>query len=221
MRCEDHYMLGCFLLEQSSVPIRPACRRMFLMGCVEPDINLLTFIRGTNKKRFLRGHCAQSSEKHLKKLLNKFTDAGVSTPMQWFLLGTAMHYLADSFVYVHNDYVRVRHSEHRNYEIRLHETLRVCLAKWKPGTGKSLPFAVYPHRLPIRHSSGGPGVYATEKRRPSSDAGNSAAGLMPQKRRGAGIKRKSGKTESAAPLSSEIRPRFPFPHIFVFCFIFK
>lgn len=141
MRCEDHYMLGCFLLEQSSVPIRPACRRMFLMGCVEPDINLLTFIRGTNKKRFLRGHCAQSSEKHLKKLLNKFTDAGVSTPMQWFLLGTAMHYLADSFVYVHNDYVRVRHSEHRNYEIRLHETLRVCLAKWKPGTGKSLPFA--------------------------------------------------------------------------------
>jgi hypothetical protein len=141
MRCEDHYMLGCFLLEQSRVQIRPFCRRMFLIGCVEPDINLLTYIRGTNKKRFLRGHCAQSSEKHLNKMIDKFLRGGVNTPMQWFLLGTAMHYLADSFVYVHNDYVRVRHSVHKDYEIRLHTVLSIYLTNWQPGTGETLPSA--------------------------------------------------------------------------------
>ena len=45
----------------------------------------------------------------------------VYTPLQWFRLGAALHYLADSFTFTHNcDFPGNLLKEHRIYEALLH-----------------------------------------------------------------------------------------------------
>ena len=77
-------------------------RRLFLFGCVEPDINPFTYMRGSVRHRFLQGHNAENARKHFQKLLERLSRSGVHSPWQWFALGTLIHYAADSFTFPHN-----------------------------------------------------------------------------------------------------------------------
>ena len=42
MKKKDHLLLGRFLLAQKAAPSGSMARRLFLFGCVEPDINPFT-----------------------------------------------------------------------------------------------------------------------------------------------------------------------------------
>ena len=120
MQTEDHYLLGYFLLEHHQARLRPICQKLFLLGCIEPDWNLITYARGSLRYRFLHGHNAENVRKHLKYLTEKLCKTGVQTPLQWFRFGAALHYLADSFTFAHNDIFAGSLKEHRLYEKLLH-----------------------------------------------------------------------------------------------------
>lgn len=102
MQNKDHYLLGCFILKRYGACIEPICQKLFLLGCVEPDWNLVTYTRGSIKHRFLHGHNAENVQKHLTHMTERLMKTGVHTPLQWFYFGAALHYLADSFTFAHN-----------------------------------------------------------------------------------------------------------------------
>lgn len=120
MRTKDHDLLGHYLLKRYTADLDPLCRGLFLLGCIEPDWNPITYARGSVKYRFLRGHNAENAQKHLVHAIRTLLESGVETPLQWFRLGAALHYLADSFTFAHNRIFAGNLQEHRLYERRLH-----------------------------------------------------------------------------------------------------
>lgn len=127
MLTRDHKLLGYYVLEIQDAKIDPMCQKLFLLGCVEPDWNLLTYARGSIKHKFLHGHNADNVKAHLERLIECLQNSGVQTPSQWFRLGATLHYLADSFTFAHNKDFTGSLLDHRNYELALHSELRSCL----------------------------------------------------------------------------------------------
>ncbi len=119
MQTKDHYLLGEFLLNEQGIRLDSLRKKLFLLGCIEPDYNPLTYARGSVKYRFLHGHNAENARKHLEHLAEKLTASGVKTPYQWFCFGAALHYLADSFTFAHNSIFSGSLKEHRVYETLL------------------------------------------------------------------------------------------------------
>lgn len=127
MLTRDHRLLGYYVLEVYGAKLDPMCQKLFLLGCVEPDWNLLTYARGSLKHKFFHGHNAENAGAHLMHLTESLQSSGVHTPLQWFRLGAALHYLADSFTFAHNRQFTGSLLDHRNYELMLHDELRGCM----------------------------------------------------------------------------------------------
>lgn len=127
MLTRDHRLLGYYVLEIQGAKLDPACKKMFLLGCVEPDWNLLTYARGSIKHKFLHGHNAENVAQHLVRLIESLQKTGVHTPTQWFRFGAALHYLADSFTFAHNRDFSGTLLDHRTYELNLHNEFRLWL----------------------------------------------------------------------------------------------
>ena len=120
MKKKDHLRIGKLLLAQKGVQLSGLKRLMFLFGCIEPDINPLTYTRGSLRHEFMHGHHADNSFKHRSKLMKKLTRKGVHSPWQWFSFGTLIHYSADSFTFPHNRIFGGTMAEHVKYEKQLH-----------------------------------------------------------------------------------------------------
>ncbi len=61
MRSEDHLALGLYLLSRENSPqFRRHCIA-FLIGCIEPDYNQFSYMRGIVHHRKFRGHNAENS----------------------------------------------------------------------------------------------------------------------------------------------------------------
>lgn len=127
MQTKDHCLLGRFLLKRYEAHIDPICQKLFLLGCIEPDWNLVTYTRGSIKYQFLHGHNAENAQNHLTHLTERLLKSGVRTPLQWFRFGAALHYLADSFTFAHNRIFAGNLKEHRLYERRLHTVFAAYL----------------------------------------------------------------------------------------------
>lgn len=121
MQTKDHSLLGRYLLTRCNLTRDPLCQKLFLLGCIEPDRNLITYARGSVKYQFLHGHNTDNVGKHLARLTEKLSESGVRTPLQWFRFGAALHYLADSFTFAHNQCFAGNLTEHRLYEKLLHD----------------------------------------------------------------------------------------------------
>ena len=80
MKKKDHLLLGRFLLAQKAAPSGSMARRLFLFGCVEPDINPFTYMRGSVRHQFLQGHNAENARKHFQNLLERLSRSGVHSP---------------------------------------------------------------------------------------------------------------------------------------------
>ena len=120
MKKKDHLQIGKLLLAQKDTKLSGIQRLAFLFGCVEPDINPFTYMRGSVRHQFLQGHNAENARKHFQKLLERLSRSGVHSPWQWFALGTLIHYAADSFTFPHNSRFPGSLADHVAYEMQLH-----------------------------------------------------------------------------------------------------
>jgi hypothetical protein len=102
METTDHALLATLLLSGSRANLSLPARLLFRFGCIEPDINKLTYLRGSLRTRMLRGHNAEITETHIKNKLERFTRRTKHSLLDWFVLGTTIHYIADSFTFAHN-----------------------------------------------------------------------------------------------------------------------
>lgn len=136
MKKKDHLLLGHFLLAKKEAPSGSIKRRLFLFGCVEPDINPFTYVRGSVRHQFLQGHNEENAREHFQKVLEKLNRSGVRTPWQWFTLGTLIHYAADSFTFPHNKSLFPGSlADHVAYELQLHALFPQYLSAMAGGWG--------------------------------------------------------------------------------------
>lgn len=120
MRMEDHLALGCYLLAQENVPqLRRHCIA-FLIGCIEPDYNQFSYLRGIVHHRKFRGHNAENSLAFLTRSRTHFALHEASSAWDFFKLGTMLHYAADAFTWPHNAFWPGSLLDHVRYEKALH-----------------------------------------------------------------------------------------------------
>ena len=97
MRSEDHLALGLHLLSRENSPqLRRHCIA-FLIGCIEPDYNQFSYLRGIVHHRKFRGHNAEDSFTFLTRCRKHFALHEASSAWDFFKLGTMLHYAADAF----------------------------------------------------------------------------------------------------------------------------
>ena len=124
MKTIDHLLLGRYLLLSPNVQMTKYEKKAFLFGCVEPDYNPLTRVKGTGPKDLFYGHNAEVAGRFIKRNLVKLNAMEQSSVYRCFMLGSLLHYLADAFTYVHNGSLFTGTlEEHCAYEMELHNYL--------------------------------------------------------------------------------------------------
>lgn len=67
-----------------------------------------------------KDHYTENARQHLSRMTRRLKKTGARTPLQWFRLGAALHYLADSFTFSYNCDFPGNLKEHQIYEALLH-----------------------------------------------------------------------------------------------------
>lgn len=120
METKDHLALGRILLERAGHSGLQEHRAAFLFGCVEPDYNFITYLRGLPQYRNFCGHNAENSLSFVESSLLRLQRGGLRGARDYFTLGTALHYAADAFTWPHNRFWGKSLAEHVAYERELH-----------------------------------------------------------------------------------------------------
>jgi hypothetical protein len=120
MQTKDHLALGHYLLNKTHDAGLHRHARAFLLGCVEPDYNQLSYLRGFKGHRKFRGHNAENSFAHVSKCMGEFQRDGLRAAWDYFTLGTMLHYAADAFTAPHNAFWSAGLIAHAAYEGKLH-----------------------------------------------------------------------------------------------------
>lgn len=120
MRTTDHLALGVFLVKEANDAALSRHSRAFLIGSVEPDYNIASYVRDTVKRREISRHGADQAFPYAAKCMAAFEKHGLSGFGGYFMLGTMLHFVADAFTYPHNAFWSDSMAAHITYERALH-----------------------------------------------------------------------------------------------------
>lgn len=121
MRGKSHLTLGKLLAKRymSDAPSRYI--RAFLFGCIEPDRNPATYLKGSLRQAFLRGHNYENSLRYMCRVAHRLEQKKIWHILDYYAMGKLIHYTADAFTYAHNQCFGTRLADHREYEHLLQE----------------------------------------------------------------------------------------------------
>ena len=116
---KSHISLGHYLIDRyfSWQPRR--YRQAFLLGCIEPDRNPATYLKGSFHAQWLRGHNYRNARHFMTRISTRLEKKKTLNLFDYYTLGKLIHYTADAFTFAHNDTFPAGLSCHREYEIRL------------------------------------------------------------------------------------------------------
>lgn len=146
MRGKSHRYLGEFLLDRYMPHAPKRYARAFLIGCVEPDRNPLTYLKGSLHFQWLRGHNYRNARSFMRQISRRLEKKERLTLLDYYTLGKLIHYTADAFTLAHNEHFSTDLGEHREYEAALQEHFLAYLQA-DPGidpiAAKSVMDAIY------------------------------------------------------------------------------
>lgn len=119
MRGKSHRCLGLYLSQHYMQDAPKACVRAFLIGCVEPDRNFVTYLKGSIRCQWLRGHNYRNARRFMRRISWRLENKESMNLLDYYTLGKLIHYTADAFTYAHNDTFPTDLSDHREYEAAL------------------------------------------------------------------------------------------------------
>lgn len=123
MNAPSHRLLGQQLL--SLLPdLPPLHTRLFLLGCVQPDKNPTTYLKGSLRFQLLRGHNYPNAQRYIYRLYRRIAGRPYLSVLECYQLGKLIHYIADAFTYAHDPSFSGSLQEHRLYERKLEISLR-------------------------------------------------------------------------------------------------
>lgn len=144
MRSEDHLALGLYLLSRENSPqFRRHCIA-FLIGCIEPDYNQFSYMRGIVHHRKFRGHNAENSFAFLMRCRKHFALHEASSAWDFFPgLGTCSTTRRMRFTWPHNSFWRGHFWVMSGMNGRCIRCLRNSCVQSLPGTLPALTRQVY------------------------------------------------------------------------------
>lgn len=119
MTTKSHYYLGKCLIARYFYNWTPLERRAFLFGCIEPDINLVTYLNGITYTQTIKGHNYPNMLPQLRSLSKKLLASETIGPLFCYRLGKLIHYLTDAFTFPHNTAFTGTMRDHVQYEEEL------------------------------------------------------------------------------------------------------
>lgn len=120
MRTQDHLLLGNTIADMHGT-LSASHRKALVIGCVEPDYNILTYMRGSIKFKNFYGHNTENLKAHITACMSKLKKFETMSLYECFRLGTLLHYVSDSFTYPHTPQFSGSMSEHIAYENIFHD----------------------------------------------------------------------------------------------------
>ena len=114
MKSYSHRLIGIAILENMLQAENRLSKQAFLLGCIEPDYNFITYFRGSVKYDTLRGHNYENSFECMRRISDKLIGKRVWGAIEYYRLGKLIHYILDAFTYPHNGIFSGSIMEHRD-----------------------------------------------------------------------------------------------------------
>lgn len=121
MRGKSHRYLGQYLVAHYMHDIPNAYQKAFLIGCVEPDRNPMTYLKGSIRCQWLRGHNYRNARRFMRSISWRLERKDTLNLFDYYTLGKLIHYTTDAFTYAHNKAFSNKLGDHREYEVALQE----------------------------------------------------------------------------------------------------
>ena len=129
METKTHLLLGQYLLKQLPVLHFDLYRKAFIFGCIEPDINVFSYLQGFFTCKKFKGHHYNNSKEYIRRTLKKLQGKPCWHFSDCYRLGKLIHYLSDAFTSPHNECFTGTLSQHSAYEAQLHLHFSAYLKK--------------------------------------------------------------------------------------------
>ena len=126
MRAKSHRNLGILLADRYFPGIPPLYRSAFLLGCTQPDQNPATYLKGSLRCQWLRGHNYENARRFLSRITLRLENKDRLGLWDYYTAGKLIHYTADAFTYAHNTVFQGGIPLHRAYEARL----QICFLRF-------------------------------------------------------------------------------------------
>lgn len=121
IKAKSHKTLGQFL---SRNYLQVAPRRhiaAFKLGCTQPDMNPATYLKGSLRCQWLRGHNWNNASRYMARLSRRLEQRRKLRILDYYALGKLIHYTVDAFTSAHNAHFPVHLHQHREYEDHLQD----------------------------------------------------------------------------------------------------
>ena len=119
MRRQSHIAMGRFLIRTYLPNLPRQYARLFLIGCIQPDGNPATYLKGSIRAQWFQGHNFGNASPFLFRLTQRLERKTAFSAWDYYSLGKAIHYTLDAFTYPHNGHFGKGLSHHRIYEVKL------------------------------------------------------------------------------------------------------
>lgn len=96
-------------------------QKAFLFGCIEPDRNPATYLKGSLHYQWLRGHNYRNARPFMRHIARRLEAKDQLNLFDYYTLGKLIHYTTDAFTYAHNDMFTTNLGDHREYEVALQD----------------------------------------------------------------------------------------------------
>lgn len=146
MRGKSHRYLGQYLVDHYMNDVPSVHKNAFLIGCVEPDRNPATYLKGSIRCQWLRGHNYRNARRFMRSISWRLEKKDRLNVYDYYTLGKLIHYTTDAFTYAHNDTFPTNLADHREYEVALQEHFLTYLEedpKVDPKVARSIMEAIY------------------------------------------------------------------------------
>ena len=131
LKTKSHLLLGKYIVGGIGTHARKTQRWAFVFGCVEPDYNYLTYLRGSFSNRMFSGHTFESTAEYICEAIMRLEARVHFRYRDYYRLGKLIHYVVDAFTYAHNRNFPGSLPDHRSYEMELKEKFAAYLAERK------------------------------------------------------------------------------------------
>lgn len=119
MNYNSHRMIASFLSCTFLQHADTVHKKLFYIGCVIPDRNPVTYLKGSFRHKIFHGHHWHNASEYIEKLSVILEKRDRFNSLDYYTLGKLIHYIADAFTYPHNAHYTGNLKEHKNYELLL------------------------------------------------------------------------------------------------------
>ena len=136
MKKRSHKLLGIYLAERYMDDATKACRKAFVFGCVEPDYNYASYLKGWGTGNRVKGHNYECACHYIRKNARYLSEKHTWNLWDYYQFGRMLHYLADAFTFPHNSHYEGTLANHVRYELEMQP---IFLEKLKDTAAQAVP----------------------------------------------------------------------------------